>query len=197
MSSDNDPRRLGTSRRLRIDHRGPGPGPDSEPEGGVSGRVVVTAAVLGVLVLWGGLYLAFRLWRSGYRDRAAFGLERVVRAIEPLAEVVPPGEGAVGEVSPAAWRRAVADSRAMLVTLTTSNLLDRPQMDALGADIDARVARARARPATACAELAGLWNDLQERAGFVIDHHPRPALLPPRPTGKAAAQPSTSSHQRR
>jgi hypothetical protein len=197
MSSNDDPQRLGTSRRLRIDQRGPGPGPDSQPEGGVSGRVVVASAVLGVLVLWGSLYLAFRLWQSGYRERAAFGLERVVRAIEPLAEVVPPGEAAAGAISPAAWRRAVADTRAMLVTLTTSNLLDRPQMDALGADIDARVARARARPATARAELAGLWNDLQERAGFVIDRHPRPALLPPRPTEKKVAQPATSSDQRR
>lgn len=195
MSGQGNPGSGEVIRRLRVDRSGPGPGPAHEPEGGVSGRLVVTSAVLGVLVLWGGLDLAFRQWRASYHARAAFGRERVERAVEPLAEFVPPGE-----IAPDAWRRAVADTRAMLVTLTASNLLDRPRIEALGADIDARVARARAHPATARAELASLWNDIEDRAGpVIILHHPRPALLPPhpRPPRNGQAEISTSADQHR
>jgi hypothetical protein len=169
MASSRSP----AGRRVRVDRSCAGPGLASDLEGGVSGRLVVTAAVLGVLVLWGGLFLAFRHWRTDYRERAAFGLARVVKAVDPLATIVPSPD-----VDPAAWRAAVSETRALLVTLTASNLLDRPGMAALGAEIDARVSRARARPATAPAELAALWDDLEARAGPVVARHRRPAALP-------------------
>ncbi|MCA1684908.1 MAG: hypothetical protein LC745_02765, partial [Planctomycetia bacterium] len=90
----------------------PTPAPGEAGGGGASGRRFVTAAVLSVLVLWGSLYLTFRHWRAGYRERQAYGERRVAAAVDPLAAVVPTG------ASPDAWRRAVAETHAMLTTLT-------------------------------------------------------------------------------
>jgi hypothetical protein len=164
------------SRRLRFDEYPPNrtaPGRTRERDAGHSGRRVVIGGVLSFLVLAGGLSLAFRDWRARYRDRADFGARRVATAIDPLAGLVPP------DVPRDDWRRAVADAHAMLVTLTASNLLDLDQMRDLRAELDARVARTR--PETALAELAALWDDLNDRAGpTLIDRHPRPKLLPPR-----------------
>lgn len=138
-----------------------------------SGRAFVTAWVVTVLVLWGSLNLAFRHWRSGYRERAAFGARVAAAAIDPMAGVVPAGE------SPDAWRRAVAETHAMLVTLTASNVLDVPRMRALGDRVSVRVARSR--PETARAELASLWDEVESQAGpIILSRHPRPALLAPR-----------------
>ncbi len=78
-------------------------------------------AVLVLIVLWGTLQVAFRVWRTGYRDRAAFGVTQVAPAIDPLAALVPP------DVSPTAQREAVAETHAALVTLTAANLLDLEQ----------------------------------------------------------------------
>jgi hypothetical protein len=166
------------ARRLRFDEYPSARGASGRPgEAGVSGRRAVVGGVLTLAILAGGLALAFRDWRARYRERAAFGAGQVATAIDPLAGVVPPG------VPGDAWRRAVADAHAMLVTLTASNLLDLDQMRDLRADLAARVARARARPETARAELAGLWDDLAARAGpNLVNRHPRPGLLsPPRP----------------
>jgi hypothetical protein len=63
------------------------------------------------------------------------------------------------------------------VTVTSSNLLDMAGLKSLRGEVAARVARAR--PETALSELAGLWDDLQARAGPVLDRHARPKLLPP------------------
>jgi hypothetical protein len=161
-----------------------------------SGRVLVTAAVVVVLVLWGSLYVAFRQWRSRYRQRAAFGVRYVATAIDPLAEVVPVGElpqgvlaaGCAGasaliaaapcDVSPAAWHQAIEETHTMLVTVTAANVLDLSQMRALQSKIASRVASAR--PETARAALAALWDDLEDQAGpIVLSRHPRPILLPP------------------
>lgn len=166
----------GPIRRLRIDEfgmaAGNAGGPGEAPAH--SGRRVVVAAGLALLVLWGVLWLTFRQWRAGYRERAAFGAAQVATAVDPLAGVVPPGTDAE------AWRGAVAQTHAMLVTLTAANLLDRAQMQSLRDDIAARVARARARPETARDELAGLWDHMTERAGPILaPRHPRPKLLPP------------------
>jgi hypothetical protein len=137
---------------------------------GRSGRRTVIAAVLAIVVLAGGLALAFRDWRIRYRARAAFGASQVASAIDPLAELVPPG------ISPEAWRQTVAKGHAMLVTLTASNMLDLPDMYALRADLTARVRRAR--PETARADLAILWDELAHRAGpNLVKRHPRPELL--------------------
>ncbi len=151
--------------QVRVDRSGTGGRPD-----GHSGRAFVTAAVVAVLVLWGVLFVTFRQWRAGYRERADFGARVVAAAVDPLAGVVPDG------VRPDAWRGAVAETHAMLRTLTASNVLDLPRMRALGERVAARVARAR--PPTARAELAGLWDEVEDRAGPVVrSRHPRPALL--------------------
>ena len=169
-------------------------GPPAGVESGASGRVVVSAAAVVVLVAWGGLFLAFRQWRQHYRERAEYGSARVAESVDLLAAVVPAdevapavravasaGAAAVAPpgVGPGAWIGAVQETRAMLVTLTTSNVLTVAQMDSLAARIDTRVARAR--PPTARAELAGLWDEIEAEAGPVVDRrHTRPALLRPR-----------------
>jgi hypothetical protein len=160
-------------RRLRFD----GYPPDSERKAlarpraaGQSGRRVVIATVVVIMVLAGGLALAFRDWRIRYHARAAFGANQVASAIDPLAELVPP------DISPSAWHQTVAETRAMLVTLTASNILDLSDMYALRADLAARVRRARAE--TARADLAALWDELARRAGpNLVKRHPRPESL--------------------
>jgi len=134
----------------------------------------VIGAGLTLLVLCGLLSLAFRDWRARYQERVHFGERNVAPAIDPLGDLVP------SDIDPRAWRQAVDDTHAMLVTLTSSNLVDLKAMKALQAEIEARVARTR--PETARAELADLWNDLADRAEPIITpRHPRPKLLPPRP----------------
>ena len=108
---------------------------------GRSGRALVIGAVLGVGLLWGVLSLAFSGWRGRYHERAAFGAREVAPAIDPLADVVPPG------VALHDWRQAVARTHAMLVALTAANLLDRPRMEAPARP--APRARRPARPETA------------------------------------------------
>jgi len=150
---------------------------------GHSGRRFVLAAGITVLVIWGALYLIFREWRAKYRERAAYGLTQVVPAIDPLAEIAPP------TLDPIAWRDAVHQTHAMLVTVISSNLLDVAEMRRLRAELDQAVARARTHPETALGELAAIWNTLSDRAEFLLkdsrsasgDRHPRPKILPPRP----------------
>jgi hypothetical protein len=145
-----------------------------------SGRRFVIVAVLAVLVIWGLLYAVFREWRARYRVRAAYGASQVVPAIDPLAEVAPPG------VDPADWRDAVDRTHAMLLTVTASNLLGLAEMRYLRVELDRTVARARARPETALDELAAVWDDMSERGEFLLkdtrplkeDRHPRPEVLP-------------------
>ena len=64
-------------------------------------------------------------------ERQAWIKRQVAPTIDPLAHVVPP------EIAPDAWRQAVDETRAMLVTLTASNLLDLAQMHALRAEVQA------------------------------------------------------------
>jgi hypothetical protein len=144
---------------------------------------VVALWVIVLLLLWGTLYVVFRDWRARYRVRAEYGATQVAPMIDPLAEVVPPGD------EPADWRAAVAETHAMLVTLTAANLLDLRQMQALRADVAARVQRARAHPDAARGELADLWNDLAAQASPILTpRHPRPKLLPPPPAVKPRAR---------
>jgi hypothetical protein len=145
-----------------------------------SGRRFVIVAVLAVLVLWGLLYAVFREWRTRYRARAAYGATQIVPAIDPLAEVVPPG------VDPGQWRDAVDRTHAMLLTVTASNLLGLAEMRDLRVELGRAGDRARAHPETAVAELAAVWDDMAERGEFLLkdtrplkeDRHPRPAILP-------------------
>lgn len=185
-----------TSRRMRVDATGGSA--VIEARSGGSGRRLVIGAVLGVLVLWGSLQVAFRLWRSHYRERAAYGRSVVAPAIDPLARIVPADElpraartagclgiGAVAaavapvDIDPAAWRAAVADTHDLLAAVTSANLLSLDDMHALADQIQQRVARAQ--PPTARAELTDLWDDLESRSSPIITgRHPRPTLLPPR-----------------
>ena len=165
-----------------------------------SGRVLVATIIIVVLLLWGGLNVVFRQWRAAYRERAAYGAKVVAGAIDPLAMIVPKGEfppvlriancaGASAAVaslpveglSPNAWRIAVEQTHAMLITLTAANILDRDQMQELGKSLTERVERARKRPETARAELGRLWDEISDRAGIITEvRHPRPKILPPK-----------------
>jgi hypothetical protein len=127
------------------------------------------------------LYLIFRDWRARYRERAMYGATQVVPAINPLEAIVP------ANVKPVAWRDAVSQTRAMLMTVTSSNLLDVKEMQKLRTELDQSVRRAQGQPETACRELAGVWDAIGERAEFLLkdgrsesgDRHPRPKILPP------------------
>jgi hypothetical protein len=147
---------------------------------GHSGKRLVIVAGFTVLVLWGVLNLVFRDWRERYRERAAYGSTAVVPAIDPLAQVQPPG------VSADAWLEAVLETRSMLTTVTSSNLLDLNEMKALRSELDQVVGRALDRPETACDQLASLWDMIGERAEFLFrdsrsqsgERHRRPEILP-------------------
>jgi hypothetical protein len=76
----------------------------------------------------------------------------------------------------------VADTHALLVALTGAGLLDRSQMEALRADVAARVARATSESARA--ELSKLWDDIEARAGPAV----APDDSPPPPGSRQAAR---------
>ena len=149
-----------------------------------SGKKFVIAAFLTIAALWLGLVLAFRDWKGRHQELAAYGAREVAPLVDPLAERVPPG------VEPKEWRSAVADTHAMLETLTASGLLDQKEtMEALRADLAARFAKAS--PETASGVLSNLWDEMQAKAGPVLTGRPsRPPYCPPRPVilgGKAGA----------
>jgi len=177
---DDDGNGPGPGRRWRVDDRAIRPRPPTpaapSPPARVSGRRVVGAMVAAVLTLWLGLDLAFRGWRARHQARAEFGATRVAPAIDPLAEATPPG------VPPLEWRRAVADTHAMLLALTGSGFLDESRMDGLRREIASRVVAAR--PETARVTLAGLWDDLERDAGPLVAAD----LAPPPPRSRQAAR---------
>jgi hypothetical protein len=181
------------TRRLRFDDwasiaaRGE-PGAGATPtspiiEGGHSGRRFVLLAGFTLILIWGMSYVVFRDWRARYRARALYGATHVVRAIDPLDAIVPAG------VDPAAWRDAVDQTRAMLITVTSSNLLDVKDMNRLRTELDGYVTQACQDPAAAVSKLAEIWNHMTDRAEFLLkdtrsidgDRHPRPKILPPKP----------------
>jgi hypothetical protein len=162
---------------------------------GHSGRRLVLVAGLVLMLIWCVLWVIFREWRVGYRARAEYGAAHVVPAIDPLEAIVPPG------VDPDAWRDAVRQTRAMLMTVTSSNLLDIEELEELRRELDQFVARARAHPETGRLELAAIWNELSDRGEFLFkdsrspsgDRHPRPKILPPKPE-KSRARPTAAVH---
>ena len=149
---------------------------------GHSGRLFVLMAGLALLLIWGILFLVFRDWRAKYRERALYGATQVVPAIDRLRSMVPP------DVDLAVWRDAVDQTRAMLTTVTGSNLLDVKDMDKLRAELDQHVDRATDNPETAVRELALIWDEIADRGEFLFNdsrslsglRHPRPKVLPPR-----------------
>jgi hypothetical protein len=166
----------------RPDPKGAGT-PSLAHDPGHSGRRFVIVAGLVLFVIWGVLYLLFRDWRARYQKRAIYGATHVVPAIDPMARIEPPG------VSPQDWRGAVAATKSMLVTVTSSNLLDEQQMRELRAELEGAAARASADPKRAVTELATIWNNIADRGEFLLkdskspggERHPRPGILPPRP----------------
>lgn len=128
-------------------------------------------AVFSILILWGSLYVAFREWRTRFRERAAYGKQHVATAVDPLGQIVP------GDVKPTEWQAAVRETHDMIVTLTGSNILTLNDMKDLESELTVRTARAR--PETARAELTAIWNDLRQRAGPIVNvnRHPLPKVL--------------------
>lgn len=149
-------------------------------EEGHSGRLFVLAAGVTLLLVWGILYVCFREWRAGYRARALYGKTQVISTIDPMRVLLPP------KVDADAWRSAVDETRAMLLTLVDSNLLDLRAMDALRLELVQHVHRASAQPAVAVTELAEIWNETADRGEFLFRdsrsasgrRHPRPAIIP-------------------
>ena len=159
-----------------------------------SGRRTVVLFVAGVLLLWFGLDRGFRAWKARYEARAAFAATRLAPAVDPMARLTPDG------VDPVAWRRAVADTHAMLLALGGSGVLDEGRLEDLRRQVADRAARAR--PETAVGELSALWDDLERRAGPIIapDRVPPPAgsrhaLRHPRPPRPALLGPPVASRE--
>jgi hypothetical protein len=165
---------------------------------GHSGRRFVLVAGAAFVVFWGILFWAFHNWKSGYRQRAAYGASQVLPVVDSLSAIVPP------DVDVNAWRDAVKETRAMLATVVGSNLLNVDDMDNLRSELMRHAEQARANPASARDELASIWNELADRAGFLFqdsrspknDRHPRPKILPP-PTRPAVAPPALQLPQGR
>ena len=119
-----------------------------------------------------------RLARSA--PTALYGTTRVVSVIEPLRPLLPP------RVDPVAWRDAVDQTRPMLLTVTSSNLLDVKAMEALRLELVQHVRRACGQPASAVEELAEIWNDAADRGEFLFrdsrslsgERHARPRIVP-------------------
>jgi hypothetical protein len=178
------------TQRLRVDdlaaivlRNSPGPTgatPAAMLTGGHSGRRFVLAAGMTVLLIWGTLYLFFRDWRARYRERALYGATQIVPAIDPLRSLLP------ADVDHVAWRDAVDQTRAMLITVTGSNLLDVNDMGKLRLELGEHVRRACDQPATALVELAEIWNEVADRGEFLLrdtrslsgERHPRPRIIP-------------------
>ncbi len=157
----------------------PGGGRGVRANGGYSGRRFLLLAGLLFLALWTLLFLGFRRWRFHYRERADYGLKQVAPAIDGLLDVAPAEPG----LSPDAWKDAVRDTHAMLDTVVGANLLDLDRMKELRGELESLVARSKAHPETALAELASLWDRMADRAEFLLaekERHPRPKILPPR-----------------
>ena len=84
------------------------------------------------------------------------------------------------------WRDAVDQTRAMLLTVTGSNLLDVPDMVELQVELIQHVRQGCRHPATAVGELAEIWNEVADRGEFLFrdsrslsgERHPRPRSCP-------------------
>ncbi len=135
----------------------------------------MVAAALSLVVVGGLIYASFLDWRARHQELVAYGREQVAPTVAPLVDIKPPGVPAED------WQQAVADTRALIEALTAAGVLDRPRMEALKAELEAKVAAAT--PETAVATLRALWDDLERRAGPVLN---REFLRPPQPPTRPA-----------
>jgi hypothetical protein len=146
-----------------------------------SGRRFVVIAIFVLATLWAVLFVAFRQWRAQYLERAAYGARLVAPLIDGLSAIDPPG------VARGDWEDAVNRTRALVATVTDSNLLSIEQMNTIRDELAETVRRSRERPETAVDELGKVWDSLSDRAAFLFRdtratngvRHIRPALLPP------------------
>lgn len=111
----------------------------------------------------------------------SYGADRVAPALDPLADLAPPG------VDAARWRDAVARTRALVLEVTSSRLISTMRMKDLRMELDRAVANARAHPESAVKELAGVWDSLHRSCQTLFvdrksasDVHVRPDSFPPR-----------------
>ncbi|MEW4566711.1 hypothetical protein AB1L88_02475 [Tautonia sp. JC769] len=137
---------------------------------GVSGRRFVGAGVIGLLLLWGALYVLFSLWRSGVEERIAIGKTEVASVVAGLADLEPPG------IDPTEWRQAVAETEAMLAEVVGTGRMDRSRLRSLRSDLSRRVAEAGRSPGSAAEILAGIWDEMARLTRF-RDGTERPALI--------------------
>ncbi|WP_152052268.1 hypothetical protein [Tautonia marina] len=138
--------------RIRVDDRGDG---STAIRGrGVSGRWFVGAAVVGLLMVWGALYVLFWFWRSGVEERIAFGKNQVLPIVTELAALEPPG------IDRNDWLQAVADTETMLEEVVGTGRMDRSRLQALRSDLERRVVEAHRSPELAPEILARIWDDM-------------------------------------
>jgi hypothetical protein len=168
-TTSDDNKGLPHARRFRIDDRAGSRPFKRDP--GTSGRRFVMGSLLVIVLVWSVLYALFLNWRTHYKDLANFGAAQVATTVDPLARLSPPG------VPQAAWQSAVADTHEIIEKVTASGPLSRPDLEALRDNYTARVAAARSDSAVAV--LTGIWGDLEQKAGPVLQRRgsPQPALL--------------------
>lgn len=164
-----DNKGLPRTRRYRIDDRAGARPIKCAPE--TSGRRFVMGFLLVIVLFWSVLYAVFLSWGTRYKALADLGAAKVAATVDPLARLSPPG------IPRAAWQSAVADTHEIIENVTASGPFSRATLEAMRGDYHARVAAARSDSATAT--LAGIWGDLELKAGPVLQRRgsPRPAIL--------------------
>jgi hypothetical protein len=144
-----------------------------------SGKMLVFVVGITLVAIVTTLTMAFRQWRSRYEYRATFGTRNVVPIIDQLRPFSPQG------VPDEAWQAAIDRTRSMLTAVTTSNLLSLEELQILRVELSSMALRVQSDPRSAIKELAGLWNQMSDRAEFLLRDrghpHVRPEILPPRP----------------
>jgi hypothetical protein len=144
-----------------------------------SGKLLVIVMIITILAIFTTLTMAFRQWQTRYQIKANYGITRVAPAVDEFLDIHPT------DISPDSWKDAVHRTRAMLLAVTTSNLLSLDDMKLLREELISAVAFARAHPESAVTELAKIWNAMSDRAEFLLRDrahpHLRPEILPERP----------------
>jgi hypothetical protein len=109
-----------------------------------------------------------------------YGADRVAPALDPLAELQPPG------VDAAPWRDAVDRTRALVLDVTASRRISTLRMKDLRRNLDQAVAHAQAHPESAVRDLAVVWESFAPSGRAVpsdreaaIDRHVRPSIFVP------------------
>jgi hypothetical protein len=134
-----------------------------------SGRRFVVTAVAVLLLVWGCLYLTFRVWRAGYRQQTAFARNLVPPAVDGFLAARPP------DFSEREWREIVTRTHAMLDMLIGANLLDRAGVLSLRDDLSNRAAVSK--PATALNDVIRIWSDMEFKASPSLARATRPSTI--------------------